>query len=293
MTAAATLLLRAAPRQPMFERAALLTMFTVFLYADRWTSRLAHVLPLPVVIGGTLALIAAAIFFRCQRRPIFWLALFAAMFVALLRSWWTTDDHIFLIAYWALALGLATLEEDPAAALARHARLLLGFVFLFATLWKVLSWSYVSGSMFHYLLLVDPRFARVTELAGAVSSADLAANFVHVDGVRRNALPGTTLVDAPLVGTLAFILTWATIAIEGLLAAAFLLPEARVPGWVRDGLFLAFLTGTYLLAPVLLFGVLLVAMGISQASPRAVTPYLVALLWIYLMAAFFFPALGA
>lgn len=285
MTAAA--LLREAPRQPAFERAALVTLFTVFLYADRWTSRLADVLPLPVVIGGTLAVIAAAIAFRCQRRPAFWLALAGAMFAALLGTWWTTDDHVFLIAYWVLALGLAALEEDPAAALARHARLLLGLVFLFAALWKLLSWSYVSGGMFHYQLLVDPRFARLTQLTGAVSAADLAANFAHVDALRREALPGATLTSAPIVGTLAAILTWATLAIEGSLAALFLLPERTVPAWVRDGVFLSFLVGTYLLAPVLLFGVLLVAMGIAQARPRAATAYLVALVWVYLMAVFF------
>lgn len=282
-----TALFRAGPRQPAFERASLVTLFAVFLYSDKWTSKLAHVVPVPAIVGGIVVLIAAAIGFRCQRRPVFWFALAAAMFVALSTRWWTTDDHVFLLAYWLVAVGLAALEADPSAALAFHARLLLGLVFLFATLWKVVTPAYANGSMFHLFLLIDPRFTRITEWVGAVPADALRENFVDAASLRSLAEPaGTVLRDAPAVSTVANVLTWATVAIEGALAAVFLLPS-KVPQPVRDLLLLAFLVGTYLLAPVLLFGVLLVAMGVAQAHPRAVILYLLALSWIYLMAAFF------
>lgn len=278
-------LVRAAPRVASYERAALLSLFVMFLWCDKFLSRLSGVVPEAALWIGVLAIAVAILFLRLHRRPIFWLLTGVAMLAALVPGWWTTDDHVFLVAYWLLALGLAALDPDPADSLARHSRLLLGLVMLFATIWKLTSPAYLSGSVFHYLLLIDPRLSRAATFAGAIPADVVLANLSEVARA-RDAMAGTTLSGAPAVSTLATLLTWTTVLLEGALAAAFLLP-GRVPQWVRDVLFLAFLAGTYALAPVLLFGILLAAMGVSQSHPRAVLLYLIAAIWVYFMAAFF------
>lgn len=278
MSSSARALLHARPVDPHFERAALLSCVVILLDLTITLPATTH----PVVLLSLALLLAVLARIRAWRRPAFWFASAALSFAFLLGAWWTTDDHRFLVAYWLLALGLASLEDSPAESLARHARILLGLVFLFATAWKVLSPDYRNGALFHYLLLVDPRISRVATFAGTLEPATVSENFGRVQQLQADAGTAVALTDAPGVGMLAAALAIAIVAFEGALAAAFLLPAQRVPWWVRDGLLLAFLVGTYLLAPVLLFGVLLAAMGIAQAvHPHARTGYLVAAIWVF------------
>lgn len=269
-----------APREDVFERTAILTLVVVFLHASGQDA----------VSQGAFLLLSAAVagaiaWKRLHRRAAFWLAAAALLGAELAAAWFSTDDHIFLLGYWLLAMGLALLQPAPAAAAATSARWLLGLVFLFATIWKLVSPVYVSGEMFHYLLLVDPRLGRVAVWAGMLPADVLRANFDAAATLGGAGALSVTLRDAPGVSTLAAALTWLTVALEGTLAAVFLHP--RTAPWVRDALFFVFLIGTYLMAPVVLFGLLLCAMGLSFGNARFTNAYLVAALWIFAMAAFF------
>lgn len=277
-------LVREADRDDVFERTALVSMVVLFLHASTQ-----EVMPQPAFLGVAAVVAGCVAWKRLHRRPVFWLAAALALGVELVRNWWTTDDHIFLLAYWLLAMGFALLQPAPAAAAATSARWLLGLVFLFATVWKLVSPVYVSGEMFHYLLLVDPRLSRVTAWVGLLPAETLRANFEAAATLGGTGALAVALRDAPGVASLATALTWLTVALEGILAAAFLVP--RTPPWMRDALLFVFLAGTYLLAPVVLFGVLLCAMGLSFGTPRFSHAYLVAALWIFAMAALYLGAL--
>jgi phytoene dehydrogenase-like protein len=82
--------------------------------------------------------------------------------------------------------------------------------------------------------------------------------------------PGAAFVETPALRAAAVALTWATLALEGAVALAFLAPVRRVPAWLRDGTLLAFCAGTYAIAPVAGFGWLLIAMGVAQTTPAQV-----------------------
>jgi hypothetical protein len=82
-----------------------------------------------------------------------------------------------------------------------------------------------------------------------------------------DTLPPVQLASSPRVQMAAQVLTWSTVAVEGLLALLFLLPvTARWWHAARDCALLAFLIGTYLIAPVFGFGGLLAVMGAAQTD---------------------------
>ena len=60
---------------------------------------------------------------------------------------------------WCLSLALALATRAPAALGAHYGRRIVGLVFLFASLWKlVLSPDFVDGRFFRMTLLSDARF---------------------------------------------------------------------------------------------------------------------------------------
>jgi len=93
-------------------------------------------------------------------------------------------------------------------------------------------------------------------------------------GAGETARSDAAFVEPPAVRAAAHALTWATLAVEGAVAAAMALPAARFAP-LRDASLLLFCAGTYAIAPVAGFGWLLIAMGVAQTpSRRARTLYL-------------------
>ncbi|MDP1804949.1 MAG: hypothetical protein Q8K72_07280, partial [Acidimicrobiales bacterium] len=225
------------------------------------------------------------------RSPWLWAALFAAVGTRQLLGWHQMDDHVVVTTYWSGAIALALSATDPRRTLAAASRLLVGTVFLFAAGWKLRSGEFADGTFFRYTLLFDSRFETVARGLGGTTDALLT------DG----AASLQRLATAPEVGTDALIqegarnpalarvfTTWG-IAIESLVAVAFLMPLPRRWEWCRHGSLLAFAVTTYLVVPVGGFGTLLLVLGSAQASSdRLRVAYLwggVALLlwsWIWL-----------
>jgi hypothetical protein len=220
----------------------------------------------PLVLVATLALLATPVLFSAWT----WYAASALVAARILVDWPEPDNHIYLLGYWSLAIGLTLGSQLSAARLAQASRLLLGFAFAFAVIWKaVLSPEYRDGRFFTVTLLTDPRFSDVTRLVGRMSGDALAAN-------RRALEPlpdGAELVDplalslTPSFETLAFAATWGTLMFEALVAVAFLTWKAGSFEYARHGLLLLFCLVTYAVAPVSGFGWLLLAMGSSLCRP--------------------------
>lgn len=273
-------LLDSAPRTERYERSTLLTVAVLVMYTLMHRNFLAGALPPLARVLALAGGIAALLLTRSHRRPLFWIA--ATLFVGSQPALhpFSTDDHIFLLAYWCLALAIAPFCEDVEAATATSARSLLAAVFVFATLWKLVSPTYLNGSVFHYLLLGDPRLGRMTVLFHRASSAELLANYRALTNLKINALPEATLAPAAATRALGTLFTAMVLVGEAIVAVAFTLRAPRVAA-LRDPVMIGFLLITYLMAPVVLFGQILAVLGLAQAgSPRARIGYLLAMIWL-------------
>ena len=210
------------------------------------------------------------LFPRALRQPGLWWLLTLFTGLRVLFDYPLPDNHAYLLGYWCLAIALAVSDGDTDALLATNGRWLIGLVFGFATLWKVaLSPDYLDGTFFRISLLTDSRFEDLTRLIGRLPLTEIFANREilegHLDGP---PLPGTGLALPASFHLLAVAMTWWTVAIEGLLAMAFLWPRDRGPSRLRDAALLAFCATTYAAATVEGFGWLLIAMGVAQCPPE-------------------------
>ncbi len=221
----------------------------------------------PTILGLAASVL---IFPSLLLNPKLWGTLTALTGLRVAVEWQLADNHAYLLCYWCLAVTLALVSRDPRACLALNGRLLIGWAFAFATLWKLLSPDYLDGRFFRVTLLIDPRFAGFAQLAGGLAPEqfeDLSV-FVrqHID------VPSLDLPQPPVEPQrfrwLAWMLTWWTVGIEGITAAAFLWPVDRGISRLRHILLLVFCATTYAVATVAGFGWLLLAMGVAQCDVR-------------------------
>lgn len=206
----------------------------------------------------------------CLRAPAFWLGEAALVATSLAMEWPLPDNHIYLLAYWCLAIGIALRLAEPPRVLARASRLLLGCAFAFAVVWKAgLSPDYRDGRFFSVTLLTDDRFADAAQLIGGLSDDDLAENRKYL-----TPLPdGAELLDPPRLHApgrfraLVQVATWGTLALETLVAGLWLAPVSR-RGLLaaRHCAVLLFCLTTYAFAPVAGFGWLLLVMGLASCA---------------------------
>ena len=205
---------------------------------------------------------------RLLHHPALWFALALLGAWRVVAGWPLADNHAYLLVYWCLAIALARLAPDPQRALAWNGRALVGLVFAFAVVWKLLSPDYLDGRFFRVTLLEDRRLEPLATALGGLDREQLLAlrAFVaqHVDGP---ASEGEAPPEPARLRTLALAATWLTLALEAAVALAFLAPLQRV--WLRHALLLSFCAATYAVAPVVSFGWLLLAMGASQCEAEA------------------------
>ena len=217
----------------------------------------------------TLGLAAVGLLWpRAIDHPALWLALACLFGFRVVSGWPLGDNHAYLLVYWALAAVIALRASDPRAALAWNARVLIGLVFAFATLWKVgLSDDFIDGRFFRAVLVADQRFEVVARVAGGGDAGELAALRAFVRAPVAGELPPSADPphEPPRLRRVALLATWWTVAIEAALALAFLLPAVTR---LRDPLLLFFCASTFAVAPVEGFGWLLLAMGAAQSDPR-------------------------
>ncbi len=104
------------------------------------------------------------------RKPWLWLTLAVLTGLRVVLDWQLANNHAYLLCYWCLAISLALVSPDTHACLALNGRLLIGWAFAFATLWKLaLSPDYLDGRFFRVMLLTDLRFASFAQLAGGLT----------------------------------------------------------------------------------------------------------------------------
>jgi hypothetical protein len=206
------------------------------------------------------------------RAPATWLALAVLIALRLVVDWPLADNHVYLLAYWCLGVGIALRLTQPSRALAHTGRLLLGLAFVFAVLWKaVLSPDYRDGRFFAVTLLTDERFADSVRLFGGLSETELAES-------REYLMPlpeGAELLNPPrLHATRRFMWlvqasTWGGLALESVTALLWLAPiRRRALLRARHCALLLFCLATYAVAPVAGFGWLLLVMGLANSGDQ-------------------------
>lgn len=220
----------------------------------------------PAILAlAMLALISPA----ALKRPWLWNALAVLIAVRIAGDWPLSDNHIYLLAYWCLAIGLASAAPLPAAALARGSRLLIGLAFAFAVIWKaVLAPDFLDGRFFRVTLLTDPRFEDAAVLIGGLSRDQIRANREALAAVAEGAVPiePPAIVETPQLRRLASVSTFGILFLESAVSIVMLLPTSLLTLALRHLLLLSFCAVTYAFAPVAGFGWLLLAMGLAQCQ---------------------------
>jgi len=220
-----------------------------------------------VVAAACLSLLSRAV----RYAPITWILV--ALFVAarIVVVWPLSDNHIYLLAYWCLAIGLALSSSAPAATLSTSSRWLLGGAFAMAVLWKAaLSPDYVDGRFFRVTLLTDERFAAASLVFGGLSREQMAQNRAFLEPLPEGAelLTPPPFVEPPRLRAFASTATWGGLFLEGMIALTCLIPARERLDIARHVLLLTFCVTTYALAPVAGFGWLIATMGLAQCRPR-------------------------
>ena len=223
------------------------------------------ILPFILLIGC-----AGLIFTNVLRSPITWFALSGLVAARILADWPLPDNHIYLLAYWCLAVALALRSPISSVTLTRSARLLIGFAFALAVLWKgILSPDFLDNRFFRVTSLIDERFKGSVLLFGGITKNELKQNREYLQALPEGAelLDPPEMVDPPTLRRFAWISTWGSILIETAVAITFLIPSRRFY-WLRHAALLLFCMVTYPFAPVAGFGWLLTVMGMAQVYPE-------------------------
>jgi hypothetical protein len=176
-----------------------------------------------------------------------------------------SDNHKYLLVYWCLAIGFCLQLPSPLKALAFNGRLMIGLVFCFATVAKVLSEVYFSGDMFRYLLVYDDRFFEIANLLGGLTREMHQQNAIGIPKAMEQLAHTIPVATTAQMSTAAQWLTGWTLFVECLIAIAFLIPKGVLYRW-RDYFLILFMLTTYLPAHIVGFGWLLAIMGFAQCG---------------------------
>jgi hypothetical protein len=214
---------------------------------------------------------AVAFSSKARTSPWLWLGISILWAHRLIFRWYDNEDHIYLAIYWCTSLGLAYAGDDDLKVLAVNARLLIGLTFAFAFFWKVSTPDFRDGALMHYKMLFDYRLRQVVgEDIGRLSAQQTSTNLNRLRSIRAlgSDVNEVRLEYPPSFSFVASLMTYWTIAIEGLLAVVFLAPDREMTSRIRNGALMAFSLTTYAIVPVLGFGSLFMTMGLAQCRPN-------------------------
>lgn len=224
------------------------------------------------VAGRILMGVGLVVPLLVRRSRVYWLVVLTLFVVGRLgQSWAVLDNHEFLQIYWLAAIAASRFGARPDDVLRSAARWLVGLVFAFAVVWKLLGPGFLDGSAMEFILVTDPRPADLVEAADLQPPGSASAHRAALDAwmdPTTEPEPVTFTVGGA-VAQLAPVLTWLTILLEAAVAVAFLAPLPQRWRWLRDATLLTFVASTYVLAPVIGFGWLLLAMGVVQSDLSA------------------------
>ncbi len=195
---------------------------------------------------------------------VYWLILTLLFVTVSWQPWYAVANHIYLQAYWLLAIAICLKSDRREELLAKSARWIVGFVFFYAVIWKIRTPEFVDGRFMEFSILTDLRLAPLAGVLGIDFETVLQNREWLNHYTRAGDLSGEAqLVTVDGIRTVSLWLSWWTILIEFAIALVFLLPNKRVSQTWRHSCLIVFIYSTYLLAPVVGFGWAITAMGMS------------------------------
>lgn len=213
--------------------------------------------------------IVAGIVTRTVKHYAFWGIITLILLVSNSPDWYSIDNHIYLMIYWSFALTLTFYSSSPKTVLNNTASLLIGFCFLFATFWKMITPEYMNGTFFQYLLIGgDARFDSFALFLTNIDVDMINQNkntFSYIKGMEYRGELETLHIPQSTV-LLSTLLTWWTLLLEGLIAISFLVNKTSAIAKFKHYLLFIFILTTYPVAPVITFGLLLVCMGVASTK---------------------------
>ena len=205
------------------------------------------------------------IFPNILKEKFYWLLIALLNLSILIIHWPIADNHAFLLFYWNLTIFLYLwLENEKIFTI--NSKYMIGFVFLFAFLWKAfLQSDFITGEFMRFIVIDDDRFR------------DFTINILGIDYdtlyfYYQNHLSDYTLfneyikeIDIPnRYYLITSFLTYYTVAIEFIVAIAFLLSSNNFITKYKDYFLMLFCLTVYAVATVEGFAWLLIIMGIAQ-----------------------------
>jgi len=184
-------------------------------------------------------------------------------------DWPLADNHAYLLSYWCLALALTAWFRDQTL-LQLNARYLIGLTFAFAAWQKWSSPDYVNGVFFLTTFLLDERFEDFVVLFSSITFDQIDAAREYFEGDYRTH-PAPENLPFVIPGSfwwLAMLSTAWNLFEQTLVAVTFLAPKNSRLARLRDPALLLFCFSIYAVVPVVSFGWLLLAMGITQCDER-------------------------
>lgn len=224
-----------------------------------------------------------------------WMVFLVPNALLLYAGYYEFDNHRFLLVYFGLAMLLASLVADDALFRSRlysYTRYLICLLFCFAVFQKLRSPDYLDGQMFELLFAIDHRFFTLAEwtLGPETAKANLEAARAFRETERAALVSGgpapvLEIVITPAYRALADVLAWINLLYQAALAALVFARNERLL-LAKHLLSTVFIIGTYVVAPVYSFGMLLCVMFYILAEEerprfRAVYVWLILLLSLY------------
>jgi len=203
------------------------------------------------------------------KQRLIWLMLTFFTSFRVIHEWPMADNHAYLLALWCLTLFIASCNPAKARMIiGDNGRVVIGLVFLLASVQKLMSADYLDGTFFQYLFLTDNRFEDFTVLFGNVSfqqiyqAQDLLNQYQFSSfSTDKNIVPSS--LEFHLLVTIS---TWWNLIDQLAVACCFLAPVGSYLHRKRDFSLMLFCITTYAVAPVAGFGWLLVSMGLAQCE---------------------------
>lgn len=226
----------------------------------------------PIIVLSMLALSI----YQLRKNEYVWFTICAILIAANFMDRLVIDNHKYLITYWAICVYLSINSGKGEEFLSKSGKILIGLVFLFATLWKLISGDFVNYSFMNWALLTDERFAPIVHIFGGLHKYEYGLNYENASkfAVAKSIIDPKQylhLISNSNIINLSKILTWWTIFIEMAIGIAFFFSKKRTVFWIAHILLMVFIITTYFPVPVIGFASILALMGFCAARKE---PYL-------------------
>lgn len=219
------------------------------------------------VIFSSIFLGLACLFPKIIKHELFWFGLCILLGSTLISYWAFLGNHAFSLFYWLLALFISCFVQKRLEFLALSARWIIGFIFLFAFMWKLISGDFSTGATMRYLLTSTLPLGQTAVLLTSLTQEQLMQNIRNIDSVISFSTTSPARIIAPPdVSVLADVLTRATQFVEGTLALCFLVPLPRRWQWLREASLIGFFVTAYTILPVAPFSTQFAFLGYALTT---------------------------